>query len=156
MALVGSLAYAVQASISDTRAFIGPLDWSGRSGNVIRRAMLSAGQIAVAVCTWHGGKRQYCHCRDILCISRAAHPAVGVNLYCVAQMFAGPRAAGSWVGVQNAMGNIAGIVGPIISGVLIDRAGYGSAFALAAGIVAFGGFWWALALPLIRRIDFDR
>ena len=51
-----------------------------------------------------------------------------MNLYAVAQMFAGPRAAGTWIGIQNAIGNISGIFGPIVSGIIIDRAGYDSAF----------------------------
>ena len=53
-----------------------------------------------------------------------------LNLYAVAQMFAGPRAAGTWVGVQNAIGNVSGIVGPIVTGIVMQRAGYNSAFYL--------------------------
>ena len=60
-----------------------------------------------------------------------------MNLYAVAQMFAGPRAAGTWIGVQNALGNTSGIFGPVVSGILIDRYGYGSAFYLAAAVAAF-------------------
>ena len=36
-----------------------------------------------------------------------------MNLYAVAQMFAGPRASGTWVGFQNALGNLSGIIGPL-------------------------------------------
>jgi predicted MFS family arabinose efflux permease len=70
-------------------------------------------------------------------------------------MFAGPRAAGTWVGVQNGFGNISGIVGPIIQGILIDQRSYESAFYLAAAVAAFGAFWWAFALPEIRQVDLD-
>ena len=63
-----------------------------------------------------------------LCLAGAASASLSLNLYSVAQMFAGPRAAGTWVGIQNAVGNISGIFGPIITGILIDRAGHGSAF----------------------------
>lgn len=74
-----------------------------------------------------------------------------VNLYAIAQIFAGPRAAGSWVGVQNAVGNISGIVGPILTGVLIDRYGYPAAFVSAAVFSALGIFWWWKLVPEIRQ-----
>ena len=88
----------------------------------------------------------------LLCLAGIATASLSMNLYAVAQMFAGPRAAGTWIGVQNALGNISGIFGPIISGILIDRYGYGSAFYLAAGIAAFGGIWWAIGIPRIAQV----
>jgi MFS family permease len=70
-------------------------------------------------------------------------------------MFAGPRAAGTWVGFQNGVGNISGIVGPVILGILIDQQSYESAFYLAAGVAAFGGVWWILGVPKIEQVDFE-
>ena len=64
------------------------------------------------------------------------------------------RAAGTWVGVQNALGNLSGIFGPIITGVIVDRAGYGSAFVLTAAVAAFGALWWAVGVPKIEPVDF--
>jgi dipeptide/tripeptide permease len=69
-------------------------------------------------------------------------------------MFAGPRAAGTRVGVQNALGNLSGIFGPIITGVLVDSAGYGSAFVLTAAVAALGALWWAFGIPRIAQVDF--
>jgi MFS family permease len=74
--------------------------------------------------------------------------AISSNVFAVAQIFAGPRASGSWLGVQNCIGNFSGIVGPIVTGMLIDRTGtYDAAFMLAAAITAGGGLWWWLAVP---------
>lgn len=79
---------------------------------------------------------------------------VSVNLFAVAQIFAGPRAAGGWVGIQNAIGNASGIVGPIATGIIVDQLGsYGLAFALAAAISAAGALWWWLVIPPIRQIE---
>ena len=78
-----------------------------------------------------------------------------MNLYSVAQMFAGPRAAGSWIGIQNALGNVSGIAGPVIAGILIDHYGYDSAFYLAAAVAAFGGVWWAFGIPRIEQVKLD-
>jgi len=80
--------------------------------------------------------------------------AVSVNLFAVAQMFGGPRASGGWVGVQNTLGNIAGIVGPILTGLIVDGlGGFGWAFAVAAAISALGFVWWLLLVPEIREVS---
>lgn len=78
---------------------------------------------------------------------------ISTNLFAVAQIFSGPRAAGGWVGMQNSLGNISGIVGPIVSGYLIEAyGGYGWAFALAAAMAALGAVWWALLVPKIEQV----
>jgi hypothetical protein len=46
-------------------------------------------------------------------------------------------------------------VGPIVTGIVVQRAGYNSAFVLTAGIAAFGAFWWAWGVPRIAQIDLE-
>jgi MFS family permease len=91
----------------------------------------------------------------LLCVAGVCNAALGINLYAVGQMFAGPRASGTWVGVQNSVGNISGILGPVVSGMIIDRAGYGGAFALTAAIIGVGALLWAFAVPEIKQVDLD-
>ena len=91
--------------------------------------------------------RQHGQIGLLLCLAGAATASLSLNLYAVAQMFAGPRAAGTWIGIQNAIGNISGIFGPIITGILVHRSGYGSAFYLTAAVAAFGAIWWAFGVP---------
>jgi dipeptide/tripeptide permease len=57
------------------------------------------------------------------------------------------------VGFQNALGNLSGIIGPIVTGIVVQRAGYDSAFVLTAGIAAFGAAWWAIGVPRIEQVD---
>jgi len=81
---------------------------------------------------------------------------VSTNLYCLAQMFAGPRAAGSWIGIQNALGNVSGIIGPIVTGLIVDRlGGYNYAFAVAAAVAGFGAFWWWFVIPKVELVALD-
>jgi MFS family permease len=81
--------------------------------------------------------------------------AISSNVFAVAQIFAGPHASGSWLGVQNCIGNFSGIVGPVVTGILIDRTGtYDAAFILAAVITTAGGFWWWLAVPPMVPLEF--
>ncbi|WP_114227686.1 MFS transporter [Sphingomonas ginsengisoli (ex An et al. 2013)] len=78
----------------------------------------------------------------------------GANSYALAQIYAGPRAAGSWVGILNGVGNCSGIVGPILTGWLVGRHGgdFHVAFYASAGIVGFGALWWWLALPPVEPV----
>jgi MFS family permease len=154
MTLLASLGYAVQAAAAWTLgAFSDRWTRSGRSEAFIRRWMLGLGQLLMAGCILGiGFADDLVVVGLLLCLAGVASGSLSLNLYSVAQMFSGPRAAGTWIGIQNAVGNISGILGPIASGMLIDRMGYGSAFILAAGIAAFGGFWWVIGVPRIRQV----
>jgi MFS family permease len=91
-----------------------------------------------------------------LVVFGAAVATGGVNLYAIAQMFAGPRAAGSFIGIQNGLGNVPGIVMPIITGLIVDWTGlYDNAFLLTAAVCAASALWWAFAVPPIRQIDIE-
>jgi len=91
----------------------------------------------------------------LLCLAGASTAALSLNLYSVAQMFAGPRAAGTWVGIQNALGNTSGIVGPVITGVIVDSAGYTAAFIVTAVLAAVGALWWVVAMPAIKPVELN-
>jgi len=157
MTLLATLGYAVQAAAAFALGHWSDR-WtkSGRPEAAIRRAMLIAGQLLAAGCILGIAITDSIAVIGLLlCLAGVASASLSMNLYSVAQMFAGPRAAGTWIGIQNALGNISGIVGPVISGVLIDRSGYNSAFYLAAAVAAFGGVWWAFGVPRIEQIELD-
>ena len=157
MTFIATLGYAVQAVAALTLGHLSD-HWtrSGRSEAAMRRGMLIVGQLLAAACILGvaaSGDRLVI--AFLLCLAGIATASLSMNLYAVAQMFAGPRAAGTWIGVQNALGNISGIVGPVVSGILIDQYGYGSAFALAAAVAALGGIWWAVGIPRLAQVKVD-
>lgn len=76
------------------------------------------------------------------------------GLFAISQILAGPSASARWVGVQNAAGNVAGLIAPAITGVLVDQTGlFDVAFALAAGVNVLGLIGWVLMLPKIAPIQ---
>ncbi|WP_166430584.1 MFS transporter [Polymorphobacter arshaanensis] len=77
-------------------------------------------------------------------------------LFSVAQMLAGPASAGRWTGVQSAIGNLAGITGPVITGMIVDKAGYGPAFYLTAAIIIGGVIAFAVGVPRIEPIKWGK
>jgi ACS family D-galactonate transporter-like MFS transporter len=74
-------------------------------------------------------------------------------LFTVGQTLAGPGSAGRWIGVQSAVGNLAGITGPVITGAIVDSAGYGPTFVLTAGVIVVGLLAFALGVPKLAPID---
>ncbi len=77
--------------------------------------------------------------------------------FIIPQIMAGPRAAARWVGVQNMMGNMPGIIGVFFAGVLIDagQGTYGSAFLLAGVMNILGLIGWIGILPKVQPIDWE-
>jgi MFS family permease len=154
---LASLGYAVQGACA---FFYGHLsDWwtrSGRSEAMCRRWMMVASQaLAAAAILGLAFAHSTVAIALLLCLAGAASASLSMNLYAVAQMFAGPRASGTWVGFQNSLGNISGIIGPPLTGLIIDRAGYESAFMLTAAVAAAGAVWWAILIPRIEPVDLD-
>ena len=72
------------------------------------------------------------------------------GIFAIPQIIAGPKATGRWVGVQNAVGNVAGIVAPFVTGLLVDRTGlFDVAFGLAAAVNILGFIGWVVILPKV-------
>ena len=118
--------------------------------------MMACGQLAAAAAVFGLAYADSNSRSDCCCASPAWRPArCRLILYAVAQMFAGPRAAGTWVGIQNAIGNLSGIFGPIITGVIVDRAGYNTAFVVTAAVAAAGALWWVVGVPRIQQVELD-
>lgn len=154
MTMLATLGYSVQGACALLYGQFS--DWwtrSGRSEAVCRRWMMVASQsLAAAAILGLAYAHDAWTIGFLLCLAGAASASLSLNLYAVAQMFAGPRASGTWVGVQNAIGNISGIVGPIVTGIVVHRWGYDSAFILTAAVAAAGAVWWAVAVPRIRQV----
>ena len=157
MTMLATLGYAVQGGCALGYGHFS--DWwtrSGRSEALCRRWMMVASQaLAAAAILGLAFAHSGLTIAILLCLAGAASASLSLNLYAVAQMFAGPRASGTWVGVQNAIGNLSGIFGPIITGIVVQRAGYNSAFILTAAVAGIGAIWWAVAVPRIAQVKLD-
>jgi ACS family glucarate transporter-like MFS transporter len=77
------------------------------------------------------------------------------NLLVILQSCAPPEEIGLWTGVYNTVGNIAGILSPIITGFLIAKTGsYTPPFVLAAALIAVGplAYWFIVGDISHRRV----
>ena len=69
-------------------------------------------------------------------------------VYALGQIHAGPRDAAGWIGVQNAIGSLSGIIGPVVTGMIVDATGsFSWAFAFAGLGSAAGAVVFATAVP---------
>ena len=157
MTLIATLGYAAQAIAALAFGHFSDR-WSGGrwTEGAVRRWMMVAGQILAAVAVFG---LPYADSRTmlglLLVLAGIATGALSLNTYAVAQMFSGPRAAGTWVGIQNAVGNMSGIFGPIVTGIIVQQAGFSMACWLTAAVAAFGALWWIVGVPTIREIELD-
>lgn len=72
----------------------------------------------------------------------------------VTQTFAGPRATGRWMGMQNAVGNVAGMTAPVVTGYLVESSGhYTSALVVAGSVALCGLIAWLVVVPEVKPID---
>jgi MFS family permease len=75
------------------------------------------------------------------------------GVFAIPQIIAGERAAGRWVGIQNLMGNVSGMIGPWLTGAIVESTGHFQyAFFLGAGVAVLGTCSWLLILPRIQPI----
>ena len=76
------------------------------------------------------------------------------GVYAMCQILAGPRASGRWVGIQNSLGNLAGIVAPALTGFMIQSTGhFTSAFLVAAAMSVLGLFGWIWMVPKLAELQ---
>ena len=87
----------------------------------------------------------------LLVVSCSALGLFTSNVWAVTQTLAGPRAAGSWTGIQNAIGNLGGVISPVLTGMVVGWTGsYYLAFAVASAMLVLGA---ASYLILVGKID---
>ena len=127
---------------------------SGASANRARKTMLVTGSLIAAgglvVCVAAHGSLAIAS----LFVVGASFGFTSPNIFAVGQTLAGPRAAGTWIGAQNCIGNIAGIVAPLITGFIVDRTGlFDLAFAAAALSAVLGAIGWGLIVTRIEPVD---
>jgi MFS transporter, ACS family, D-galactonate transporter len=77
--------------------------------------------------------------------------------WAITQTIAGPLAAGKWTGLQNCVGNFAGVVCPWLTGVVVDRTGHFFwAFALAAAVVLTGSTMYFFVIGPVEQVQWRK
>ncbi|HTL91280.1 MAG TPA: MFS transporter, partial [Steroidobacteraceae bacterium] len=103
----------------------------------------------------------------MLCIAFASQPwalagiftyqvitgAASAGVFAIPQILAGPAAAARWVGVQNCCGNLAGVIAPALTGLLVEETHrFTAAFVTAAAVSLAGLIGWVWMVPRLAPL----
>ncbi|QDV27542.1 MFS transporter [Aureliella helgolandensis] len=92
-------------------------------------------------------------CIALLCASCAALGMFTANVWAMTQTLAGP-AAGSWTGIQNCIGNMGGVLSPLVAGWSVEMTGsYLTAFGMAAAVMLAGIAGYLFIVGPIQEIN---
>ncbi len=155
MAEIGGLIYLAYAAsnaavgwITDARIR------AGASVNVVRKTAAGACHLTIAAgltLSAFGDTRASVAGLFVAAVGMGMNSA---GIFAIGQTLAGPWAAPKWIGAQNLAGNSAGMVGPVITGWIVDRTGaFTWAFVLSAVIALAGAVGWTLVIRKIAPLD---
>jgi MFS family permease len=128
----------------------------GHSTTVVRKAAAALGHLTAAVglagCALADSHLYFA---ALITIGIGCGMA-GSGLFAFAQTLAGPLAAGTWTGMQNGLANFAGVIGPALTGLTVDRTGnFLLALAITAAVSVGGAFAWTLGVARVDQINWD-
>lgn len=115
----------------------------GARVDTVRRRFIMTGMLISAVCLPFVNTQNHVLSMTLLLVSFVGIGLYTSNSWALTQYLAGPAASGQWTGWQNAIGNMAGVVAPLITGFIVGRLGsfqlafVASSVVLLAGVVVY-------------------
>ena len=150
MAIYGSLPFCVSAGASLLSGV-----WTDRqvrrgAGPDVRRRIATAGLLLSAVMLTLSAAAPAWIAMPLLMLAFGGVGLFSGNVWAITQTLAGPGKAGSWTGLQNAFGNVGGVVAPILTGWLVGRNGrFSSAFTVASMMLVLSAVCYGVLLRSI-------
>ena len=129
--------------------------WSARAGRAnlpykISMGLAHLGSVACMLCMALGSAAAALTAIFVLqVLSGMSSPGT----FAIPQILAGPKAAARWVGVQNAIANLAGVLAPWLTGILVDKTHhFTSAFIIGALVSILGLIGWVWIVPTVAPV----
>jgi MFS transporter, ACS family, D-galactonate transporter len=126
----------------------------GTTPTLVRKSVMGIGHATAAIamigCAMAGPHTYF----GWLMAAGVGSGVAGSGVFAFSQTLAGPQAAGSWTGLQNGFANLAGIVGPWVTGLVVDKTGhFQGAFAITAALLLVGGFSWVFGVSRLEQVN---
>lgn len=154
MSIVAGLYYAFDGVSAISTGWIQDI-WirKGHTPTVVRKSAMAIGfsmaAVAVLGCALAG---QHSYLPWLLAAGWGCG-MTGPGLYTFPQTLAGPHAVGKWYGWQNGFGNLAGVLGPALTGFVLQQTGsFFAPFAITAGICALGVVAWVWIVGRVEPV----
>lgn len=154
MAVITGASYL---SCAITAAICGHLsDWwigRGASPTLVRKTFAGGGMAGAAIFAIACVLARPSFSTAAIILTTSSLGMSSSNVWAITQTLAGPQAAGRWTGLQNFVGNFAGIVAPALTGFVLDRTGnFFWPFAITAVMCLLGAASWIFLIGPVRQV----
>jgi MFS family permease len=153
VATVG-FAYLIAAVMSPIAGWLSDR-WisAGATPTLVRKSFMIGGQAGCAAalfgCVVAGPDVAFL----LLLVAGLAFGFSNSQTWAITQTLAGPNASGKWTGIQNFAGNWAGILGPIVTGFIIERSGgFFWAFTITVAVGLLGCLCWVWVVGPVAQV----
>jgi len=154
MVSVAAIYYAIDAGAAFATGWTTDV-WirRGLPAGIIRKSAMAVGWTIAAAgfmgCS-SAGPQSYL---SWLMVAGVGNGIGNAGLWAFSQTFAGPDAAGRWTGLQNGFGNLAGVIGPALTGFVVDWTGHFQvALMLTAGVCLLGAITWVFLVGRFQPV----
>ncbi len=154
MAVLASLPFAASATASLIGGWVSDR-WITRGGSPTRvRKTFTVSGLVFATLMFPAALATDLRVSMVLLVG--AYIALGLfssNHWAITQTLAGPLAAGRWTGLQNGIANLAGVIAPFMTGLIVARTGsYTLAFSSASVILLVGAFCYLFVVGEVAPV----
>lgn len=155
MAVIGACAYLITGAVTTLTGLISDrMIAAGATPTRARKTCMVGGMgfapiiIAVAVVPNRPASMVF------LLLACMSYGVYSSSHWATTQTLAGPNAVGKWSGLQNFVANLAGVVAPLITGVVVGKTGdFFWAFVIAGAVALVGAGVYAFMLGPVEPLD---
>jgi len=157
MATIGAGAYLITGFVTTSTGFISDrLIATGATSTRVRKTCMGVGMgfapiiIVVALVSNRTISILF------LLLACMSYGVYSSSHWATTQTLAGLRAAGKWSGLQNCIANMAGVIAPLVTGIVVEKTGqFLWAFAIAGAVALAGSVIYVFMLGQIEPVDWQ-
>jgi ACS family D-galactonate transporter-like MFS transporter len=155
MAVLGSLPFVMLAISASLAGIVSDrLIGNGSTPTRVRKSFIITGLLLQTLLLPAGMAASDTVSMGLFLFACFAFGLTTANHWAVTQTIAGPAAAGKWTGMQNAFGNLAGLVAPPLTGFIVDKTkSFDLAFVAVAITVVLGALSYAFIIGRVEPVD---
>lgn len=154
MSIIGAAVYGIYAASAALTGWASDR-WitGGRSVNRVRKSIVITGMLGTSATMFMCANAGPLMSALLLAIAAVFFGTSSPQIFAIAQTLGGSRAAGQWMGLQNAVANFAGIIAPLLTGVVVGRTGeYFWAFVVVGAVSLLGAVAWGAVIPQVEPV----
>jgi MFS transporter, ACS family, D-galactonate transporter len=158
MAKIGGVAYLSGACFATLAGWVSDrCIMSGASPSLVRKTFVGGGLALSGTFVGLAAFGPPFYCVAAVILGLVFFGASASNVWAITQTLAGPLAAGRWTGFQNFFGNLAGVVAPALTGLVLQRTGHFHwAFAIVTAVALASAGSWVFLVGPVREVIWGR